>query len=52
MAGIPSSPPRRVAYGQQTTDEMCFVFLGATSDKPSRLRMRLLPPRNNNKGLE
>ncbi|HEV3442997.1 MAG TPA: redoxin domain-containing protein [Gemmataceae bacterium] len=48
----PSNPPRRVTYGQQTTDEMCFVFLGATSDKPGRLRMRLLPPHNNGKSAE
>src|SRR5262249_42936183 len=28
----PSSPPRDVVWGEQTTDEMCYVFLGATSD--------------------
>ncbi|WP_439631921.1 redoxin domain-containing protein [Gemmata sp.] len=27
----PTKPPRDVAYGEETTDEMLFVFLGATS---------------------
>jgi hypothetical protein len=27
----PFSPPRRVTFGEQTTNEMCFVFLGGTS---------------------
>jgi peroxiredoxin len=27
----PSSPPRLVRLGEQTTDEMCFVFLGISS---------------------
>lgn len=27
----PSSPPRSVRLGEQTTDEMCFVFLGISS---------------------
>jgi thiol-disulfide isomerase/thioredoxin len=39
----PNNPPKRVTYGQQTTDEMCFVFFGATPDKPGRLRPRLTP---------
>jgi peroxiredoxin len=29
----PFSPPRDVAFGEQTTNEMCFVFLGGTSNK-------------------
>jgi len=29
----PSSPPRRVTFGEQTTDEMCFAFLSYTMDK-------------------
>lgn len=33
----PNSPPKPVRFGEQTTDEMCFVFLGATSDKPGRI---------------
>jgi peroxiredoxin len=32
----PNSPPRMVTFGEQTTNEMCFVFLGATSDSPGR----------------
>lgn len=28
----------RGVLGEQTTDEMCFVFPGATSDKPGRIR--------------
>jgi peroxiredoxin len=32
----PYSPPRLVTLGEQTTNEMCFVFLGATSDGPGR----------------
>jgi peroxiredoxin/mono/diheme cytochrome c family protein len=32
----PHSPPRAVFVGEQTTNEMCFVFLGATSDGPGR----------------
>lgn len=33
----PSSPPRVVMLGEQTTNEMCFVFVGVASE-------RLLPP--------
>jgi peroxiredoxin len=36
----PSHPPRLVTFGEQTTNEMCFGFIGATSDKPGRIRMR------------
>ncbi len=32
----PSNPPRLVTFGEQTTNEMCFVFLGSTSDGPGR----------------
>lgn len=34
----PFNPPRRVFFGEQTTNEMCFVFLGVTSDRPGRIR--------------
>jgi peroxiredoxin len=35
----PFDPPRDVAWGEQTTNEMCFIFLGATSDsKPGRIK--------------
>src|SRR5207244_10924174 len=29
----PFSPPRPVTFGEQTFNEMCFVFLGGTSDR-------------------
>lgn len=28
----PSSPPKRVTYGEETTDEMCFAFFNYTVD--------------------
>ncbi|MCS7168613.1 MAG: redoxin family protein [Gemmatales bacterium] len=40
----PNNPPRPVIFGEQTTDEMCFVFFGAISDKPGRIRIRTRPP--------
>ena len=30
----PTSPPKTVRFGEQTTDEMCFVFLGVASKSP------------------
>ncbi|HEV3203161.1 MAG TPA: redoxin domain-containing protein [Gemmataceae bacterium] len=36
----PNSPPKRVTFGEQTTNEMCFGFLGATADKPGRIKVR------------
>jgi peroxiredoxin len=36
----PTSPPRWVRFGEQTTDEMCYIFLGATSDTPGRIKVR------------
>jgi len=30
----PFNPPRRVTFGEQTFNEMCFVFLGGTTDRP------------------
>jgi hypothetical protein len=35
----PSSPPRRVIVGEETTNEMCFVFLGGYSEG----RLPILP---------
>jgi peroxiredoxin len=32
----PNNPPKLVTFGEQTTNEMCFVFLGATSDGSRR----------------
>jgi hypothetical protein len=40
----PFSPPRLVFFGEQTTNEMCFVFLGATAEKPGRIRPRFTAP--------
>lgn len=36
----PFSPPRPVFFGEQTTNEMCFGFLGATSNQPGRIPSR------------
>jgi hypothetical protein len=35
----PSSPPRRVRWGEQTADEMCLVGVQVTTDSLSDLRM-------------
>jgi peroxiredoxin len=32
----PNNPPKLVTFGEQTTNEMCFVFLGATSEGKER----------------
>lgn len=41
----PSNPPRVVKFGEQTTDEMCFIFMGATPDKPGgRVRQAFEDP--------
>lgn len=37
----PNTPPRMVFAGRQTTNEMCFGFLGATSNEPGRIRFTL-----------
>jgi hypothetical protein len=34
----PTNPPRAVWFGEQTTNEMLFGFLGATKDGPGRIR--------------
>jgi peroxiredoxin/mono/diheme cytochrome c family protein len=39
----PSSPPRRVFLGEETTNEMCFGFLGVTTDRPGVVGFRLFP---------
>lgn len=39
----PFNPPRLVLFGEQTTNEMCFVFLGATSEQ-GRIRPRMTAP--------
>ena len=38
----PNNPPKTVYTGEQTTNEMCFIFLGATSDKPGRIKVTRL----------
>ena len=38
----PFTPPQAVYFGEQTTNEMCFVFLGATSEQPGRIIARPL----------
>ncbi|MCI0680834.1 MAG: redoxin domain-containing protein [Gemmataceae bacterium] len=38
----PFNPPRTITFGEQTTNEMCFVFLGGTTQHP-RLGRRGLP---------
>jgi peroxiredoxin len=40
----PFHPPRRVTYGEETTNEMCFVFLGGLTEQPSR-RLPMSPRR-------
>ncbi len=39
----PSNPPRTVFLGEQTTNEMCFGFVGATSDDGKALGFRFTP---------
>jgi peroxiredoxin len=40
----PFDPPRRVTFGEQTTNEMCFIFLGGVSDRPGpRLPLQRQP---------
>jgi peroxiredoxin/mono/diheme cytochrome c family protein len=41
----PSDPPQAVTFGEQTTNEMCFVFLGATSNTPGRIRFKAQEPK-------
>jgi peroxiredoxin/mono/diheme cytochrome c family protein len=41
----PFHPPRMVKFGEQTTDEMCFGFLGMTSDRPGRINRSTSAPR-------
>jgi len=33
----PNNPPKRVTWGEQTTDEMCIAFIGFTADNESLL---------------
>lgn len=45
----PFDPPRLVRIGEQTTDEMCFVFLGGTASGGGRLRPSFSPPKTDAK---
>lgn len=42
----PFSPPRRVTFGEQTFNEMCFVFLGGTGAPTRRLPLSPAAPKN------
>ncbi len=39
----PSSPPRRVVVGEETTNEMCLGFIGLTTDNGKPAGFRLSP---------
>ena len=39
----PSSPPKKVTLGEQTTNEMCFGFIGLTTDNGKPAGVRLSP---------
>lgn len=45
----PYSPPRVITYGEQTTNEMCFVFLGGYADAGRRLPLTPNRPKANPK---
>ena len=36
----PFSPPRWIKFGEQTTDEMCYVFFGAASETSGWIKVR------------
>jgi hypothetical protein len=40
----PFNPPRAVPFGEQTDNEMCFVFLGATPDNRRAKAQEAKPP--------
>jgi peroxiredoxin len=39
----PRDPPARVFLGEQTTNEMCFGFIGLTTDEPGPVGFRFSP---------
>jgi hypothetical protein len=41
----PHSPPKTVRIGEQTTDEMCFVFMGVAAPTRSWLKLSLDLPK-------
>ena len=42
----PSTPPKRVGWGEQTTDEMCLVGVQMVADTPADLRKIIAMPGN------
>ncbi len=40
----PHSPPKMVFFGEQTTNEMLFGFIGCTSDTPGRIKIERRKP--------
>jgi Copper type II ascorbate-dependent monooxygenase, C-terminal domain len=45
----PSKPPRRVRWGEQTTDEMCLLGVQVVTDNPAELR-KIIAMRGNRLG--
>jgi len=41
----PNNPPKDVSFGEETTNEMLFGFIGCTSDAPGRLRFSVEEPK-------
>ncbi len=39
----PSQPPKEVRFGEATTDEMCFAFIGLTRDTPKPVETAAVP---------
>ena len=39
----PFDPPRPITFGEYTTNEMCFIFLGGLADQASLRRLPLTP---------
>jgi hypothetical protein len=41
----PFNPPRTIRFGEETTNEMCFVFFGMTNDTSSRVKISFDEPK-------
>jgi thiol-disulfide isomerase/thioredoxin len=48
----PFNPPRTVRFGEETTNEMCFVFLGMTNATKNRIQVSFDDPRAEKKPEE
>ena len=48
----PFNPPRRITLGEQTTNEMCFVFLGGYSGTGRILPLTPLDPKKEKAAAE